>query len=90
MLAQVVVRAAYRRTREIDVTDASGSAATAGISAVPGPLRPLGDATDAVEQSVVTALGLLDGIDELPVADHAAVYQSIHDALHAGLTEPHS
>jgi hypothetical protein len=37
------------------------------------------------DEAVDTALGLLDGLDELPVGDHVEVFDAVHRALQDAL-----
>jgi len=44
----------------------------------PGPADP--------DMGIRTALGALDGLDDLPPADHVARFEAVHDALRAHLS----
>ncbi|MFI6426658.1 hypothetical protein [Promicromonospora sp. NPDC050880] len=49
------------------------------------PLDPAGAPADA-QEGVRGALDALDGLDELPPADHVARFEAVHDALRAHLS----
>lgn len=52
----------------------------------PGPPRPAAPRTGGlVEPAGDGALGPLDDLDALPVAEHAARFEAVHDALRARL-----
>jgi hypothetical protein len=62
-------------------TPALEQEAPAGTAVVwPGAAQPSGDA------AVDAALGLLAGMADHPVSDHAELYTRVHDALLAELT----
>lgn len=53
-----------------------------------GPFGATGAASDgavSTEEGVRTALGLLDGLDDLLPADHVGRFEQVHDALRAHL-----
>lgn len=45
------------------------------------PTEPTTTPLDGPDQGVQATLGLLDGLNEVPVADHVAVFEQVHDQL---------
>ncbi|WP_125776669.1 hypothetical protein [Antribacter gilvus] len=52
----------------------------------PGAVTPAVLAPADPESAVRDALGLLDGLEDVPPADHVARFEAVHDALRAQLS----
>jgi len=69
-----------------DATSAAGS--NAGSNAgMPTPARMANRGQEAGHAEVDDVLGTLSGLDEAPVSEHVAVFESAHERLRAALAD---
>ena len=70
-----------------DATSASGSNAGSGAG-MPTPARMANrGGQEAGHAEVDDVLGTLSGLDEAPVSEHVAVFESAHERLRAALAD---
>ena len=69
-----------------DATSASGSNAGSGAG-MPTPARMANRGQEAGHAAVDDVLGTLSGLDEVPVYEHVAVFESAHERLRAALAD---
>jgi hypothetical protein len=67
-----------------DATSASGSNGGAGM---PTPARMANRVQEAGQAEVDAVLESLSGLDEAPVSEHVAVFESAHERLRAALAD---